>query len=150
MNAENPYRPVNLESKADSSKPKWRGSRPFAKAKLPVWMAAYLIPSIIASVFYGCWLLAWLILGRMPRPMFDDPKSIEGAMNIAYFASFLILCSYPALILIGIASVFLCPIRLTSRIRQRILLSIGYASMCGALLALMYLDPGRVIEWYFD
>jgi hypothetical protein len=87
------------------------------------------------------------------RPIFDDPKGIGGASGFTYFVSAVCVSTtgaFPGMLLVGKFSIFLCPLRLKHRFFQLIPLSIGYASMHGGLLALMYSDPGHDIEWYFD
>lgn len=69
----NPYQSpsIAIESaeieSAEIDKPLTRGAVRLLRAV--VW----LYPVILIAAFYATWLVAWFVLGHMPRPSLDDP-----------------------------------------------------------------------------
>ena len=115
---------------------------PFAVTR-PVWLL---------GSFYSTWLIAWIQLGHLPRPMLDDPKSIGGVMEIAYFVSGILVMTMPVLTPIGLIASFFCPIstRRTARYALKAALAVLYVALCALVLLTLRTDPGRVVEWWFD
>lgn len=132
-----------------------RGPSDFASralfVKWIIWLVAFFYPVIAAICFYSSWLVAWVCIGHMPRPMLDDPKSIGGVMDFAYLISMLALLSAPVLTPLCFFSSFSRPTQTTrSRWLERICLPIVYIAICGSIYATIRFDPGRIVEWWFD
>lgn len=116
-----------------------------------VWAVAYLYPLLTAASIYSSWLVAWMCLGRVPRPLLDDPKFIGGVMDIAYLLSMLAFYSAPVLTPLCFASSFFCPLgRIRNRVARSIVLALAYLAMLAGVILLLRLDPGRVVEWWID
>ena len=83
--------------------------------------------------------------------MVDDPKSIGGLMDIAYFISIVAFLSGPILAPISFIASFVCPFPSfgTRRMRGAILFAV-YLGIWVAILLTIKADPGRVIEWWLD
>jgi len=45
--------------------------------RLVAW-AGWGYPVLLLTVSVGSWLVAWMVLGHMPRPSIDDPKEVLG------------------------------------------------------------------------
>ncbi len=119
--------------------------------KLILWLAAYSFPVIGVSCFYLSWFVAWMVLGHQPRPMVDDPKSIGGLMDIAYFISIVAFLSAPILAPIGFIASFVCPFPSFGKQRMRCAILVAvYLGICITILLTIKADPGRAIEWWLD
>ena len=122
------------------------------RLKFVIWLSAYLFPVWLVCSFYSVWLVAWIQLGHRPRPMLDDPKDIGGFMDFAYFVPGFLLLAMPALIPLGLAASFFCPLRVC-RGRRFILsttLVVLYVALCTFALVGLRKDPGGVVEWWLD
>jgi len=149
----NPYRPpgsvpVFVEDESTSA-PRCRF---VTRYRLAIWLLAYLYPVWLLGSFYSTWLIAWIQLGHLPRPMLDDPKSIGGIIDIAYFVTGILVMAMPVLTPIGLIASFFCPIstRRTARYALKAALAVLYVALCALVLLTLRTDPGRVVEWWFD
>lgn len=116
------------------------------------WLLACLYPVWLLGSFYLTWLLAWWQLGHRPRPMLDDPKSIGGIVNIAYFVSYMLVMLMPILAPAGLAASFFCPLTTRRDLRPalRTALPILYVVLCGVVVLILRSDPAGVVNWWFD
>jgi hypothetical protein len=117
-----------------------------------VWLLAFLYPIWLLGSFYMTWLIAWVELGHRPRPMLDDPKSIGGFLDIAYYFPGVLVMFMPILAPIGLAASFFCPIN-TQHVKRHTwhaALAVLYVVLCAIALLTLRSDPGRVVEWWFD
>lgn len=147
MEYTNPYRaPATGSTRADDDT-----VLPNSRWTVFAWSVAYFYPLIATACFYSSWLLAWVCLGHMPRPMLDDPKFIGGVMDFAYLLSMFALVSLPVLTPICFASSFFCPLRFVrNRVNKAAIFAIAYIAVAVGLFLLLRLDPGHVVEWLFD
>jgi hypothetical protein len=116
------------------------------------WLCAYLYPILVLCAFYGTWLLACSALGRAPRPMLDDPKSIDGLMQIVHFIPAILIMAMPVLAPMGLVASFVLPRNRRDGwiIARRCILASLYVAACFTVLRILWADPGQVVEWYFD
>lgn len=84
--------------------------------------------------------------------MLDDPKSIGGILDIAYYAPGILVMFMPILAPMGLAVSFLCPVKMGRRLRRAFgtAFAILYVVLCLIALLTLRSDPGRVVEWWFD
>jgi hypothetical protein len=84
--------------------------------------------------------------------MLDDPKSIGGFMDIAYVVSELLVTAMPVLVPIGLAASFFCPFHVPRGVRYALnaAFAVLYVALCAFALLMLRVDPGRVVEWWFD
>jgi hypothetical protein len=122
-----------------------------SRSALFVWTIAYTYPLLAAICFYSSWLVAWVMLGHVPRPMLDDPKSIGGIMDFAYIVATLSIISFPILTPLFLCSSFFCPLRFSNhQVAQGLTLAIVYICMSAAIAMTIWYDPGNVVEWWLD
>ncbi len=144
---ENPYRPEFTTSvfAVDHSVSTTR-------FKIALWLFAYLNQVWLVASFYVTWLIAWMQLGHFPRPNLDDPKSIGGLIDIAYPVSGLLILVMTAMVPLGLAASFYCPVwkPLSKRYAFRGLLVVLYIALGAFAWTLLCEDPGRVVEWWAD
>jgi hypothetical protein len=122
------------------------------RSRFMVWLLAYLYPVWLVGSFYLTWIIAWAQLGHRPRPMLDDPKSVGGILDIAYYVPGILVMLMPVLAPIGLAASFFCPITTRRDLRHalRAAFAILYVVFCAIALLTLRSDPGRVVEWWFD
>ena len=108
-------------------------------------------PALVPALIYINWIVAWVELGRYPRLMLDDPKHVGRLGPVFHWFSvwsivlgFWVFCAALALLLIAL---FLPRLKEKKRIALR--LATALVSIA-AVYVWFGLDPGRVIEWYFD
>jgi hypothetical protein len=122
-----------------------------SRGALVAWTIAYTYPLLAAICFYSSWLVAWVMLGHVPRPMLDDPKSIGGVMDFAYVVAGLSLISFPILTPLFLCSSFFCPLRFSKhQVFQGLILALAYICMSAAIAMTIWYDPGSVVEWWLD
>ncbi len=149
----NPYQTPNTAQvlvDADAASPP--RSRLVTCSRVSIWLLAFLYPVWLLGSFYVTWMIAWVQLGHRPRPMLDDPKSVGGILDIAYYVPGILVMLMPVLAPIGLAASFFCPIT-TRRGRRHVLgaaFAILYVVLCAIVLLTLRSDPGRVVEWWFD
>ena len=116
------------------------------------WFLVFLYPAWLALSFYAVWLFAWYELGHRPRPMLDDPKSIGRMLTILYYLPGIVLMVGPICVPLGLALCFLFParMRLDSRVFLGFALTLLYMLLCAGTLNLLWWDPYKVVEWWFD
>ncbi len=149
---ENPYQSPNSAPALlndDPSPPRRTGATRFWFVG---WLLAYLYPVWLLGSFYLTWLIAWIQLGHRPRPMLDDPKSIGGVLDIAYYIPGILLMFMPVLAPVGLAASFFFPVNTRRELRYGWgpALAIVYIVLCVTALLTLRADPGRVVEWWFD
>lgn len=134
---------------------------PSAEAVVPVavssrarmlWLVAYLYPVFLLAAIYGTWLFAWAALGHIPRPYRDDPKGIDGIVQVVYFVAIILCWVWPLLTPLGFCSVFFLPCgqKRSWRIAIRFILALLYVAISFLTLLLSRVDPGGVLKWYWD
>src|SRR5688572_16799494 len=64
---------------------------------------AWAYPFLPVVSLYVTWLVAWTVLGRQPRPMLDDPKSISPIVVLPYAITALLILTIPIGLPIGIS-----------------------------------------------
>ncbi len=111
-------------------------------------------PVLLLSSLYHTWVVAWFVLGHLPRPNLDDPKYISLFVDIPYGVTMLLMMGAPGAFLLG---VFLSPIALdrpaaSSRRRAlRWLAALGVLVLLwAAAIWFLRADPWEVGTWYFD
>ncbi|MEI7458602.1 MAG: hypothetical protein WCK15_04285 [Pirellula sp.] len=115
------------------------------------WTIVYTYPLLAAICFYSSWMVAWVMLGHVPRPMLDDPKSIGGIMDFAYLVATLSIISFPILTPLFLCSSFFCPLRFSNhQVAQGLTLALAYIWLSAAIAITIWYDPGRVVEWWLD
>ena len=117
-----------------------------------IWLFAYLYPVLVLSAFYGTWLCAWTGLGHMPRPNLDDPKSIHGITQIVHFVPAILIMAMPVFAPMGFVASFFLPRNQKNGWTPgiRVMLALLYVATCFIVLKILWADPGRAVEWYFD
>ena len=149
----NPYQTPNaaqlLVDDYGASPPRGRLA---TRLRIAVCLLAYLYPIWLLGSFYLTWLIAWVQLGHRPRPMVDDPKSVGGILDIAYYLPGIFIMLLPVLAPIGLAASFFCPITARRDVRYaiRAAIAILYVALCAFVLLTLRYDPGQVVEWWFD
>lgn len=117
---------------------------------LPLLAHASLVyPVFPAILLYGEWVLAWYMLGHIPRPSLDDPKFIDGSswMHPLFFLAFL-----------GLMPVFFVALPLNTFYlannqmgwRHRALRIVAFLFLWAGLVVLLVADPGHVVYWWLD
>lgn len=99
---------------------------------------------------YVTWLVAVISLGRVPRPLLDDPKLLSSSVNAVHTLSVLLLLAMLPLGLVSvIGALVLAGIR---RLPWRAVRSWLAALFVSWALAIGYgrMDPGRVVAWFID
>jgi hypothetical protein len=99
---------------------------------------------------YAVWLLAWAGLGRRPRPLLDDPKTLGVWVDLAHTASiYVFLLALPILFASLTAALSL---RFIEKAPWRTALLWLAALQLSWIVAVGFarIDPGHVIAWYLD
>ena len=148
----NPYQAPNTAQVLVDDHPASPFRRLATRYRVAIWLLAFLYPIWLVSSFYLTWLIAWVQLGHRPRPMLDDPKSVGGILDIAYYVPGVLLLLMPILVPVGLAASFFCPInaRPGQRHAWRAAFSVLYVVLCAIALLTLRSDPVRVVEWWFD
>jgi hypothetical protein len=110
-------------------------------------LAAMAYPMLLVGQFYGCWLLAWAMLGRPPRPSWDDPKDVLGWI---YGIAGLLVPLMPAALFAALCSITLRLARSRSGPVKQIALVLLTLTLWISGWALLRWDPWRVVEWWID
>ena len=113
-------------------------------------VASCLYPVVLVASFYATWVVAWGMLGHMPRPSLDDPKYISGWLVVPYNITMLLLIAFPAALAGGVFWTLWSVV-------QRKFRSLTTASALTLLVALwiaaitfLRVDPWRVGDWFMD
>jgi hypothetical protein len=99
---------------------------------------------------YAVWAIAGLVIGRWPRPLLDDPKTLGGWVNLPHTVSVLILALAMPALGTSVAAA------LTLGFSRKMKWSAAFSWLSALLLSwtlavgLARLDPGRVIAWFVD
>ena len=144
----NPYESPSGETQKSCESPAAR-TQNLLTARAIWWLAffASLYPALLIAAFYGTWLIASLILGHMPRPSLDDPKSIGLAVDIPYLFTAMLLLGFPVAAVLGVAIQLSVAHR--SWLRRLLRCAVLVAVWASTILFLQW-DPLLVVEWYFD
>ena len=88
----------------------------------------------------------------MPRPNLDDPKSIDGITQIVHFVPAILIMAMPVLAPMGFVASFFLPHSQKNGWTPaiRFMLALLYVATCLIALKILWADPGRAVEWYFD
>ena len=151
----NPYEPPSIACNSiKTDEPHGGVQQPQAIQNLLVgrvtrWLSLILFfyPTVLVAALYGTWLVAWLVLGHMPRPSIDDPKYISVTVDVAYVFAGLLLVGFPAAAIIGIAMQLSVAQRSWLR---RLFCSAVLIVVWGFAIAFLRWDPLLVMEWYMD
>ena len=112
--------------------------------------AVLLCPIALLASLYTTWLIAWMILGHMPRPSLDDPKSISGWVDLPYNLTLLLMTAFPAALVGGVFWIMWCGVRgKLSKLATVSALAALVTLWIAALMAIR-LDPWRVGDWFMD
>jgi len=116
-----------------------------------ILLAVYLYPVVAAESIYACRVVAWLVLGRRPRPSLDDLGNIGGIIDGAHTISVFAFMCLAFLIPHGFAASFSCSVRATrGQVAPCAALAFAYVVICAAVLLLLRTDPSRIGEWWID
>lgn len=146
---ESPYvGDVNFDTEERHPKQPLPGQNPLA-ARAIWWLAliAWFYPAFLLAAIYGTWLMAWLVLGHMPRPSLDDPKYISIAVGIPYVLAGLLIVGFPAAAVAGVVLQLFVAQRSWLR---RFLWSTTSVVIWISIIALLRWDPLLVGQWYMD
>ncbi len=109
-------------------------------------------PLFLVLGLYGTWLTSWVVLGRVPRYLLDDPKQInylEGPFDV----TLLVLVTSPPAWVVGFIMTLLRTLD-PSRLERNGLLQSFWLLLIllyyGAVFGLLRWDPFRVLEWFLD
>ena len=58
-------------------------------------LVCWCYPVILIAAFYGTWALAGIILGHLPQPSLDDPKSIHFVVSVSCYLCAFLLVMFP-------------------------------------------------------
>jgi len=133
----NPYQSPSVES----DKPLAIGAMCFLR--VTIW----LYPGLLVAACYATWLVAWMVLGHMPRPWVDDPKSISILVDVPYMLVGLLLVAFPAAAIAG--AVMLLSIPQRSWVRRLFGCSLYIVIWIAVILFLCW-DPLEVGTWLMD
>jgi hypothetical protein len=119
--------------------------RPFSSwSPLPAFAAVCLFPTVVLLTFAAFALRARIELGRWPIPYSPDPKAL------GYFVQH-------AALWYGLLGLFVAPIvvlGLYATLQPKGSRGRGWAALFVAqwivTVALLYFDPGRLLEWFLD
>lgn len=103
----------------------------------------------LASV-YVVWLIAWAALGRRPRPLLDDPKTLSDWVNVPHTISvWLLMLAVPML---GTALAATLTLAFSRAMKWGVALAWLAVLQLSWLLAVLTarFDPGHVIAWFVD
>ena len=113
-------------------------------------VASWTYPLALVGSLYLTWAVAWMVLGRPPRPSLDDPKSISGRVDVPYDVTLLFLIGSPAAMIGGIA-VITCFGMLWKVGTWRIVLGLAVLALVwAATIAFLRWDPWRIGKWFMD
>ncbi|MGB2500738.1 MAG: hypothetical protein ACPIA2_13635, partial [Mariniblastus sp.] len=148
----NPYQTPNSTQVLVDEHPATHYGRLATRYRVTVWLLAFLYPIWLLGSFYLTWLIAWVQLGHRPRPMLDDPKSIGGIVDIAYYIPGILMTLMPVLAPMGLAASFFCPINARRGLRHawRAAFAVLYVVLCAIAFLTLRFDPDRVLEWWID
>lgn len=107
-------------------------------------------PALVLILIYGNWLVAYLSLGRAPRPTLDDPKHIDPVNAVVHWLSVLGVALGFWLFWAAVLIMLLGLVPEQSRRRQLGLRLGGSLLAMVAVYGWVRIDPGAVVEWYFD
>ena len=142
----NPYQPNEL-NELNGEHPRDKTS-PFPRPLefLFAW-GAWIYALIVLACYNGVWLLAYFELGHAPRPMLDDPKSLNtvGASGAAFVM--VTLGTSPIIALGRILSQFLV---LRRAFGKRLLFAGLTLCLWIGLIFLLRIDNRDIIEWLVD
>ena len=135
----------------DAGASKQRSQEP-ARVRGFDWLvrAGIFAPWVWYASVYLVWLVAWLTLGRRPRPLLDDPKHLGGWVDVAQTLSVgLFLLSFACFGAGFVVTILLGFLRRTTW--QSAFLRLG-ALLLSWILAVGFgrLNLGYVVAWYVD
>ena len=102
-------------------------------------------PMIQVGSIYGTWLIAAVLLGRLPVPMQDDPKGL--AIDVPCFMTGCLMILSPGAAVFGFLHELSAPESSWSRRIGRAFLLLSF---WGATISFHRWDPLRVVEWFID
>lgn len=109
--------------------------------------AASLLLGVAPVLLIGLqWGVAWLTLGRPPRPMLDDPKFISPLVTVLGVIAGFCLALLPV-------QPFLLPLlwwRIARETPQWKLIALGCVVLPIASVVILRQDPFSIVTWWFD
>lgn len=110
-------------------------------------LIAWLYPLLMVASLYVTWLVAWVVLGKMPRPNLDDPKYIAWQVDIPLAITGFLLIAMPGAATVGLMLECIVGKKpFTRRIANCLLL----AGLWTLAICFLRWDPLNVVEWFFD
>lgn len=142
----NPYQPN--EFNAPNGELPQNNTSPFPRPLefLFAW-GAWIYALIFVACYNGIWLLAYFELGHAPRPMLDDPTSLNTVGDGGAGFVVVMLIEAPVIVLGGILSQFLV---LRRTFGKRLLFAGLTLCLWFGLVFLLRIDNRDIIEWLFD
>ncbi len=126
------------------------GKPGLSKCWLVLTVATWLYPVVLIASFYATWVIAWGMLGHMPRPSLDDPKYISGWVVVPHDITTLLMIAFPGALAGGVFWTVWSGV-------QRKLRNLTTASALTLLITLwiaaitfLRVDPLRVGDWFMD
>ena len=125
------------------------GENPTPKRRWLKWyrLIAWAYPPSLLLSFFVTWLVAWGMLGHIPRPNYDDPGSIGWPVDASSFITGILLVGMPGASLVGIVIEFIAGQR---KLLLRIASCLALAGVWTLAICFLQWDPFDVVLWFFD
>lgn len=105
------------------------------------------VPPLLPIVFFLIeWGVAWITLGHVPRPMFDDPKSISTTSDVLHLFTGLSLFAAVPLCAVGVIGVF---VQWGASWKAVVMTGLG-AFLCFGTIAILGNLPWDAFGWWMD
>lgn len=121
------------------------------RVRTPIGVFVYVYPVLIVLAIYSAWLFSCLVLGRPPIPYRDYPDSIS--VDIASISAFLLLLFSPIAVPAGLFHAVFRPFGMVSRqsvLKIQLASVVVYVAMLFGCWAILFYDPWRISDWFFD
>jgi hypothetical protein len=114
--------------------------------------ALFVYPVLVVSAIYTSWALTGLSLGHTPVPYRDYTDS--AVVNLFAYGGLFLLLGAPLAIPAGLLIAYRNPFGVVSTYhktdKRRVASVLLYVLLLVASLAILFFDPLRVVDWYFD
>ena len=128
--------------------------RPWPRWVRRTLLVASFYPLSMLALVYLTYIVGAVSLGRLPRPMLDDPKGLGESVRLLMWIT---LLNFPVtwlamgLNVLGCALDYAQAPRRRRRVGLRSLYHLAIAIGCWVVVILtLAVDPGRVLEWFLD